>query len=57
MWLLYNRVESESDYSDYLGHLLVDQAGLIRKLNYLDVTWMFNRSQVLYKRHWCLVSE
>ena len=57
MRLLYNRVESESDDPDYLGHLLVDQAGLIRKLNYLDVTRMFNRSQVLYKRHWCLISE
>ena len=57
MWLLYNRIESESDDPDYLSHLLVDQAGLIRKLNYLDVTRMFNRSQVLYKRHWCLISE
>ena len=40
------RVESESDDLDYLGHLghfLVGQVGLIRKLNYLDVTRIFNR--------------
>ena len=26
---------------------LVGQVGLIHKLNYLDVTWIFNRSHVL----------
>ena len=35
---------------DYLGHFLVGQVGLIRKLNYLDVTQMFNRSHVLLKK-------
>ena len=55
MRLLYNWVESESDDPDYLGYFLVGQVGLICKL---DVTRMFNRSQVLYnKRHWCLISE
>ena len=44
------RVECGSDDLDYLGHLghfLVDQVGLIRKLNYLDLTQIFNRSHVL----------
>ena len=44
------RVESGSDDPDYpghLGHFLVGQAGLIRKLIYLDVTRIFNRSHVL----------
>ena len=32
---------------DYLGHIMVDQAGLIRNLNYdLDMTQIFNRSHV-----------
>ena len=31
------RVESGSDDPDYLGHFLVGQVGLIRKLNDLDV--------------------
>ena len=37
------RVESGSDDPNNLGHLghfLVDQVGLIHKLNYLDVTWI-----------------
>ena len=41
--VISNRVESGSDDPDYLGHLghfLVGQVGLIRKLNYLDVTWV-----------------
>ena len=29
---------------------LVGQVGLIHKLNYLDVTWIFNRSHVLWKK-------
>ena len=44
------RVESGSDDPDYLGHLghfLVGQVDLIRKLIYLDVTRIFNRSHVL----------
>ena len=44
------QVESKLDDPDYLGHLghfLVGQVGLIHKLNYLDVTWIFNRSHVL----------
>ena len=44
------RVESGLDDPDYLGHLdhfLVGQVGLIRKLNYLNVTGIFNRSYVL----------
>ena len=39
------RVESGSDDPDYLGHLahfLVGQVALIHKLNYLDVTQIFN---------------
>ena len=45
-----SRVESGSDDPDYLvnlGTFLVGQVGLIRKLNYLNVTWIFNRSHVL----------
>ena len=48
--MLWSRVESGSDDPDYLGHLdhfLVGQVGLIHKLNYLDVTQIFNRSHVL----------
>ena len=44
------RIESGSDDPDYLGHLshfLVGQVGLIRKLNDLDVTLIFNRSHIL----------
>ena len=44
------RVESGSDdlgYLGHLGHFLVGQVGLIHKLNYLDVTQIFNRSHVL----------
>ena len=44
---LVTRVESGSDDPDYLGHFLVGQVGIICKLNYLDVTWIFNRSHVL----------
>ena len=32
------RVESGSDDPDSLGHFLEGQVGLIRKLNYMDVT-------------------
>ena len=49
----HTRVESGSDDPEYLGHLghfLVGQVGLIRKLNYLDVTRIFNRSHVLWKK-------
>ena len=43
----YIKVESRSDDQDYLGHILVDQAGLICKLNYdLDMTQIFNRPHV-----------
>ena len=38
---VYFRVDNRLDDPDYLGHLghfLVGQAGLICKLNYLDVT-------------------
>ena len=40
-------------------NFLVGQAGLICKLNYLDVTRIFNKSHayVLWKRHWHLISE
>ena len=47
--MLSVRVESGSDELHGLsGSLLVDQVGLVRKLNYLNVAWMdFNRSHVL----------
>ena len=35
-----SRVESGLDDPDNLGHFLEGQVGLIRKLNYLDVTWI-----------------
>ena len=44
------RVEGGSDdldYLDHLDHFLVGQVGFICKLNYLDVTWIFNRSHDL----------
>ena len=47
------RVESGLDdlgYLDQMGHFLVCQAGLIHKLDYLDVTQIFNRSYILYKK-------
>ena len=47
---LVTRVESGLDDPDYLGHLshfLVGQVGIIRKLNYLGVTQIFNRSHIL----------
>ena len=47
---LVTRVESgldDPDYLDHLGHFLVGRVGIIRKLSYLDVTWIFNRSHVL----------
>ena len=47
-----SRVESGLDEPDYLGHLghfLLGQVGLICKLNYLDVTQIYNRSHVISK--------
>ena len=41
------RVDSGSDDPDYLGHLghfFGESGGLIHKLNYLDVTQIFNIS-------------
>ena len=43
----------DPDYLGHLGHLghfLVDQVGFIRKLNYLDVIRIFNRSHVFKKK-------
>ena len=51
--VLHTRVESGSDGPDYLGHLghfLMGQVGVIHKLNYLDVTCIFNRSHVLLEK-------
>ena len=48
---MLTRIESGSDDPDNLGHLghfLVGQVDLIHKLNYMDVTRIFNRSHVLY---------
>ena len=50
---VYTRIESGSDDPDYLahlGHFLVGQMGLICKINYLDLTWIFNRSHILQKK-------
>ena len=47
---LCNRVEGGSDISDYLGHLshfFGGSSGLHPQINYLDMTWLFNRSHVL----------
>ena len=44
LYIIVIKVESGSDGLDYLGHFLVGQVGLIRKLNYLGVTQVFNRS-------------
>ena len=41
------RVESGLDDLDYLGYFLAGQVGLVYKLNYLDVTRIFNRSLIL----------
>ena len=37
---IQSRVESGSDDPENLGHFLVGQMVLIRKLNHLDVTWI-----------------
>ena len=55
--MLHTRVESGSDGPDYLGHFLVDQVGLIHKLNYLDVTRIYNRSHVLLEQVDILISK
>ena len=47
------KVEGGLDDPNYLGHLdhcLVGQVRLICKLNFLDVTWIFNRLHVLGKK-------
>ena len=36
---------------------LVDQAGLIHKLTYLDVTWILTDHKLLRKIHWHLLSK
>ena len=49
---LVTTVESGSDDLDRLdplSHFLIGQVGLIHKINYVDVTWIFNRLYVLYK--------
>ena len=51
--MVSGRVESGSDDPDYLGHLghfFAGQVGLIHKLNYLDVTQIFNSSHILWKK-------
>ena len=40
------RVESGSDDPDNPDHFLDGSSGFIYKLNYLDVTWIFNRLSV-----------